>query len=72
VATTPVAAELRRVLGELQHEREQRAEARIQRKIEVAMNFHPDRSPRQPDGRPLQERRREAEQAVREAEAAGR
>jgi hypothetical protein len=69
-ANTPVAAALRQQLAGLREEREQRAEARFQRKVERTMLFHDDRSPRAPDGRPLAERRREAEQAVRAAEAA--
>ena len=71
-ANSPIATELRRTLSELAHEREQRRRRRHERRVQVAMHFHEDRSPRSSDGRSLAARRAEAERAVREAEQAGR
>jgi hypothetical protein len=71
VASDKVAAELRRTLGELTHVREEAARRRHERRVEVAMHFHEDRSPRAHDGRSLQERRAEAEQLVTQREQAG-
>jgi hypothetical protein len=71
VSSSPVAADLRRTLGELAHAREEARRLRHERRVEVAMHFHEDRSPRAHDGRSLQERRAEAEQLVTQREQAG-
>ena len=55
VSSSPVAAELRRTLAQLGHEREEAARKRHERRVEIEMLFHRGPQP-QGDGRPVDAR----------------